>query len=98
MAAEIGKRGEVAYNEKSNSNSPGLSLVDGLAGCPLPCALLQRCPSPRLLRKGVLGVMVGVSGEKSDGRNGEGGKRPVVVGATKFGGAGDNTKMVGELK
>jgi len=97
IAAE---RGEVAYAEKSSSNSPGLSLLDALAGCPLN---LHRYPMLCFWRKGDRGViMVGVSGEKSGETNGLGGKWPLaVVAIMKFVEMGvvddgDDTEMVGE--
>jgi len=91
------KRGDA--EKSTSSNSPGLSLLGALAGCPLN---LHRYPMLCFWRKGDRGVIVGVSGEKSGETNGPGGKWPLeVVAATmKFVEMGvddgDETEMVGE--
>jgi len=96
IAAVGGKRGEIGYNEKSSSNSPGLSLLDSLAGW--VCKSLNKYPVLCFSRQelGVRGVIVGVSGEKRGETNGPNGKRTFVdIGVD---GEGDNTEMDGELR
>ena len=99
IVAVGGKRGEIGYDEKSSSNSPGLSLQDSLAGW--VCTSLNKYPALRFSRqelgvRGVRGVIVGVSGEKRGETNGPNGKRTFVdIGVY---GEGDSTEMDGELK
>src|SRR5260221_7473874 len=96
IVAVGGKRGEIGYDEKSSSNSPGLSLQDGWV-----CTSLNKYPALHFSRqelgvRGVRGVIVGVSGEKRGETNEPNGKKTFVdIGVY---GEGDNTEMDGELR